>query len=158
MPVTGLRFFTVYGPYGRPDMAYYKFTKNIISGKPIDVFNDGKMKRDFTYVDDVIEGIIRIIGKLPKENNSTISKAMAPFKIYNIGNNNPIELDRFIKAIEMATGIKSIRNNLPMQAGDVPITFADVDDLVSEINFKPETSIEDGISKFVEWYKSFIKK
>jgi len=158
LPVTGLRFFTVYGPFGRPDMAYYKFTKNIISGKPIDVFNDGKMKRDFTYVDDVIEGITRIINKLPKKTKSNISNARASFKIYNIGNNNPIELDRFIKSIETATGIKSIRNNLPMQAGDVPVTFADVDDLVSEINFKPETSIEVGISKFVEWYKSFIKK
>lgn len=153
IPTTGLRFFTVYGPMGRPDMAYYKFTKAIIEGKKIDVYNNGDMKRDFTYIDDIIEGVIRVIDKVPAKTNSKISMASSPYKIYNIGNNQPITLRRFISAIESSCGLKAKENLMPMQDGDVPITFADVDDLTSDVGFKPNTSIELGISKFVNWYK-----
>tara|TARA_A100001015_G_scaffold269101_1_gene320506 strand:- start:1473 stop:2489 length:1017 start_codon:yes stop_codon:yes gene_type:complete len=153
LPTTGLRFFTVYGPYGRPDMAYYSFTKSIIEGKPINVFNKGEMQRDFTYVDDIVEGIYKLIYKIPKNQKNDISLSDAPYKIFNIGNNNPVTLRNFISAIENATGIKAIENLLPMQAGDVPITYADISDLQNEIGFSPSTSIEDGIGKFVDWYK-----
>ena len=156
IPSTGLRFFTVYGPYGRPDMAYFKFTKAILEGQPIDVYNNGVMKRDFTYIDDIIEGIVRLMPKAPSMQRPNTSKAEAPFKVYNIGNNNPIELSRFIKAIETATGIDAKRNNLPMQAGDVPVTYADVDDLMADVGFKPDTSIESGIDRFVQWYREYI--
>ena len=155
IPCTGLRFFTVYGPFGRPDMAYFKFTKAITTGEPIDVFNNGVMQRDFTYIDDIIEGIIRLMDKLPEPQKNLITTSSAPFKVYNIGNNAPVSLDRFIKAIETATGYKSKKNFLPMQPGDVPITYADIDELAGAIEFKPSTSIEDGISKFVKWYKDY---
>jgi len=155
IPTTGLRFFTVYGPYGRPDMAYFSFTKKIIAGEPINVFNNGDMQRDFTYIDDIVKGIIRIMDKAPSPQYSTITTATAPYKIYNIGNNQPVTLRRFITAIENACGKKAQENLLPMQAGDVPITYADIDELVDDIDFKPDTSIEDGITKFVEWYKQY---
>jgi UDP-glucuronate 4-epimerase len=157
VPITGLRFFTVYGPFGRPDMAYFKFTKAILEGHKIDVFNNGKMQRDFTYIDDIVEGILLLLPKPPSPLPSSVTKSMAPFKIYNIGNNNPVKLSRFIKAIEKSTGLKALKNNMPMQAGDVPITYADVDDLIFDVGFKPETSIEDGIEKFVNWYLKFFK-
>lgn len=154
LPVTGLRFFTVYGTHGRPDMAYFKFTESIIKGLPIDVYNRGQMKRDFTYVDDVVNGIILICSKAPKAMNNKLTKSKAPYKIYNIGNNNPVTLKRFISAIEDAVGKKANKINLPMQAGDVPITYADVSDLQRDFNYSPTTSIESGIKNFVDWYKS----
>lgn len=143
-PTTGLRFFTVYGPFGRPDMAYYKFTQKIIDGETIDVYNNGNMKRDFTYIDDIIEGLIGIMDTAPSKT----------YRLFNIGNNNPITLREFISAIEKAVGKKAKENLLPMQPGDVIETYADIDDLIDEIGFKPSTSIEDGINKFVEWYKA----
>ncbi|WP_114701059.1 NAD-dependent epimerase [Psychrobacter proteolyticus] len=155
IPTTGLRFFTVYGPYGRPDMAYFSFTKKILAGEPINVFNNGDMQRDFTYIDDIVKGIIRIMDKAPSPQYSSITTAIAPYKIYNIGNNQPVTLRRFITAIESACDKKAQENLLPMQAGDVPITYADIDELVDDIDFKPDTSIEDGITKFVEWYKQY---
>lgn len=155
IPTTGLRFFTVYGPYGRPDMAYFSFTKKILAGEPINVFNNGDMQRDFTYIDDIVNGIIRIINKAPSPQHSTITTATAPYKIYNIGNNQPVTLRRFVTAIEDACGKKAQENLLPMQAGDVPITYADIDELVEDIGFKPETSIEEGIKRFVDWYKQY---
>ncbi len=153
--ITGLRFFTVYGPFGRPDMAYFKFTKAILNEQPIDIYNHGKMKRDFTYVDDIVESIYRLIPISPKLNTSKHSYAQAKFKIYNIGNNNPVTLKRFISAIEKATNKTAIKNNLPMQAGDVPITYANIDELIETIKFKPTTSIEEGIKKFVQWYYDY---
>lgn len=152
IPTTGLRFFTVYGPMGRPDMAYYKFTKAILEGKSIDVYNNGKMKRDFTYIDDIVEGVVRVIDKIPNQLDSKITSAKAPYKIYNIGNNQPVTLRRFINAIEKACGVKAKENLLPMQDGDVPTTYADIMDFEQDINFKPKTSIEDGIRSFVKWY------
>jgi UDP-glucuronate 4-epimerase len=154
LPTTGLRFFTVYGPWGRPDMAFFLFTKAILSGQPIDVFNYGKMKRDFTYIDDIVEGLVRVIDKIPQP-DPTISNA--PYKIYNIGNNNPIELLRFIEVIESCLGIKAQKNMLPIQQGDALITYADVDDLIKDVGFKPNTPIEVGIKHFVDWYKDFYK-
>lgn len=154
IPCTGLRFFTVYGPYGRPDMAYYSFTKSIINGDPIDVYNSGEMKRDFTYIDDIIHGILNLIDRLPERKSNKFSNAEAAFQVFNIGNNNPISLKRFIKSIENSVGKKAKKNFLPMQAGDVPVTFADIDPLVDICDFKPNTSIEDGIKEFVTWYKS----
>lgn len=156
IPTTGLRFFTVYGPMGRPDMAYFKFTKAIIEGKVIDVYNNGEMKRDFTYIDDIIEGLIRVIDRVPSRTKSDITKAEAPYELYNIGNNKPITLRRFITAIENECGVKAIENLMPMQAGDVPSTFADVDNLIKSIDFKPNTSIEKGIKNFVKWYKKYV--
>jgi len=155
IPTTGLRFFTVYGPYGRPDMAYFSFTKKILAGEPINVFNNGVMQRDFTYIDDIVNGIIRTINKAPSPQYSTVTTATAPYKIYNIGNNQPVTLRRFITAIEDACGKKAQENLLPMQAGDVPITYADIDELVEDIGFKPETSIEEGIKQFVDWYRQY---
>lgn len=157
IPSTCLRFFTVYGPYGRPDMAYFKFTKAVLEGLPIDVYNNGEMQRDFTYIDDIVEGIVRLMPKAPEKEKPETSNAEAPFKVYNIGNNNPVELSRFIAAIETATGIDAKRNNLSMQAGDVPVTYADVDDLMADVGFKPDTSIEEGIDHFVHWYREYIK-
>ncbi len=158
IPVTGLRFFTVYGPYGRPDMAYFKFTKAIHNEEPIDVYNNGDMKRDFTYIDDIVEGIIRTIQLIPKKTSNPTSHSNAPFKIYNIGNNQPISLRRFISAIESSVGKKAIENLLPIQAGDVTTTYADIDDFTYKTGFKPETSIEVGIEKFVKWYLSEYSK
>jgi UDP-glucuronate 4-epimerase len=155
IPITGLRFFTVYGPYGRPDMAYFKFTKAILDGSPIDIYNRGEMKRDFTYIDDIVEGILRLVNKIPMPLSDRVTNSQAPFKIYNIGNNNPVTLRRFISAIENACKKKANENLLPMQAGDVPITYADISDLKNDIDFQPATLIEDGISSFVNWYKSF---
>jgi len=155
IPTTGLRFFTVYGPMGRPDMAYFSFTKKILNGETIDVFNNGEMQRDFTYIDDIVESITRVMGSIPKSQQSAITTSPAPYKIYNIGNNQPVTLRRFITAIETACGKKAKENILPMQAGDVPVTFADVDELITDIGFKPSTSIEDGITKFVDWYKGY---
>lgn len=158
IPTTGLRFFTVYGPFGRPDMAYYSFTKDILEGNPIKVFNHGKMERDFTYIDDIVEGIIKLIDKPPvakedwNESIDDLSQSFAPYKIYNIGNNNPVPLMRFINAIEDALGIEAKKIFMDMQPGDVLRTYADVSDLEKDIGFKPSTSIEEGIKKFVDWY------
>lgn len=161
LPCTGLRFFTVYGPWGRPDMALFKFTKNIINGEPIEVYNFGKMRRDFTYIDDIIEGVVRIIDKIPEGNkewnasNPDPSSSYAPYKIYNIGNNQPVELMDFVYAIEDALGIKAKIRFKEMQPGDVPETFADVDDLMNDVGFKPSTDLRVGILKFIEWYKKY---
>jgi UDP-glucuronate 4-epimerase len=154
IPTTGLRFFTVYGPWGRPDMAYFSFTKAILEGKPIDVFNNGEMQRDFTYIDDIVEGIVRLKDKIPAAEQKNLTNAKAPYKIYNIGNNQPIKLERFIRAIEAATRRSAFKNNLPMQAGDVPVTYANVDDLFEDINFRPSTEIENGMKDFVNWYRN----
>jgi UDP-glucuronate 4-epimerase len=153
IPTTGLRFFTVYGAWGRPDMAYFKFVKAIEEGKPIDVYNFGEMRRDFTYVDDVVEGVVRVIHHIPQPNNA--STTSAPYKLYNIGNNQPITLKRFIEVIEQALGKEAQKNFLPMQPGDVPVTYADVDELIKDVGFKPSTSIEEGIGHFVKWYRSY---
>ena len=155
IPTPGLRFFTVYGPYGRPDMAYFSFTKKILAGEQIDVYNNGEMQRDFTYIDDIVEGIVRVIDKVPVPQQSIATTATAPYQIYNIGNNHPVTLRRFITAIEDACGKKAKENLLPMQPGDVPATYADIDELIDDIDFTPKTSIEDGIAKFVEWYKAY---
>lgn len=163
IPTTGLRFFTVYGPYGRPDMAYFSFTKDILAGKPIKVFNHGKMERDFTYVDDIVEGIVKLIEKAPvankdwDESKDDLSASFAPYKIYNIGNNNPVQLMRFINALESALGKEAEKIYMDMQPGDVLRTYADVSNLERDINFKPSTSIEDGLAKFVEWYKEYYE-
>ena len=163
IPTTGLRFFTVYGPWGRPDMALYLFTKAIIENKPIDVFNHGNMQRDFTYIDDIVEGIIRVNDNPPKGNkewdgkNPDPSSSPAPYKIYNIGNNNPVKLMDFIQALEKKLGKKAKKNMLPIQAGDVPSTYADVSDLIADLKYKPQTSIQDGINNFVNWYIEFFK-
>ncbi len=161
LPCTGLRFFTVYGPWGRPDMASFLFTKAILEGKPIDVFNYGKMKRDFTYIDDIIEGVVRTIGKIPEPdfqwngNNPDSATSYAPYKLYNIGNNNPVGLMEFIKVLEDCLGKEAKKNLLPMQLGDVPATYADVDDLTKAVGFKPSTPIEKGIKLFVDWYRGY---
>jgi UDP-glucuronate 4-epimerase len=158
---TGLRFFTVYGPWGRPDMALFLFTKAISEGKPIKVFNHGKMQRDFTYIDDIIEGVVRIMARLPEANpawrgdNPDPGTSYAPYKIYNIGNNNPVELMEFIKEIENALGREAQKEFLDLQPGDVPATYADVDDLMQDVGFKPATSIANGIQRFVDWYRDY---
>ena len=164
LPVTGLRFFTVYGPYGRPDMALFLFTQAILDGKPIDVYNFGRMKRDFTYVSDIVEGIVRLMQKPPKENadwnplQPDPSSSYTPYRIYNIGNNQPVELLRFIEVLEEKLGKKAIKNFLPLQPGDVEETYADISDLEREIGFRPSTSIEAGIGKFVDWYRTYYSK
>jgi UDP-glucuronate 4-epimerase len=161
LPCTGLRFFTVYGPWGRPDMALFLFTKAICEGRPIDVFNHGKMKRDFTYIDDIVEGVVRVMENSPDPNPSWTGDAPDPgtsyakYKIYNIGNNNPVELMDFIKAIENALDQEAKKNFMDLQPGDVPATYADVDDLIEDVGFKPETSVSEGIGKFINWYKSY---
>ncbi|MER0239449.1 NAD-dependent epimerase/dehydratase family protein [Fulvimarina sp. MAC8] len=156
IPISGLRFFTVYGPFGRPDMAYFGFTKAITEGRPINLFNNGQMLRDFTYVDDVIEGILRLVEYPPGSNEAApLDSGGAPHAIYNIGNNKPVELSRFVEAIETALSVKAERNYLPMQPGDVPATFADIRRLERLTGFRPRTSIEDGIAKFVEWYRGY---
>ena len=152
IPTTGLRFFTVYGPYGRPDMAYYKFTKAILNGESIDVYNNGEMKRDFTYIDDIVEGVLRVLDSVPMPQINTESAVTPPYKLFNIGNNNPVMLSDFIAAIEKSCNKKAKKIFLPMQPGDVLNTFADIDDLVNEIGFRPSTSINSGIDKFVNWY------
>jgi UDP-glucuronate 4-epimerase len=161
IPVTGLRFFTVYGPWGRPDMALFLFTKKITEGKPIDVYNDGKMKRDFTYIDDIVDAVIKIIPKIAEPNpdwngdNPDSASSFAPYRLYNIGNNQPVELLKFIKVIEENLGKKAVKNFMSMQPGDVQETYADIDDLKVMVGFKPATSIEVGISKFVNWFKGY---
>ncbi len=158
IPSTGLRFFTVYGPWGRPDMALFLFTKAILGDRPIDVFNHGKMKRDFTYIDDIIEGVVRVIENVPKPDpewngdHPDSATSFAPYRLYNIGNNNAVELERFIEVLEDCLGKKARKNLLPIQPGDVPATYADVNDLSRDVGFKPSTQIEDGIKKFVDWY------
>ncbi|MFQ5964057.1 MAG: NAD-dependent epimerase [Candidatus Scalinduaceae bacterium] len=161
LPCTGLRFFTVYGPWGRPDMALFLFTKAILENRPIDVFNYGRMRRDFTYIDDIIEGVIRVIDKIPEPNpnwnglNPDSATSYAPYKLYNIGNNNPVKLMKFIEVLESCLGKNAEKNLLPIQLGDVPATYADVDDLIVDVGFKPATPIEEGIKKFIEWYLEY---
>jgi UDP-glucuronate 4-epimerase len=161
IPSTGLRFFTVYGPWGRPDMAYFLFTKAILEGKPIDVFNYGKMQRDFTYIDDIVDGVISVMNRVPEPDpewsgdNPDSATSYAPYRLYNIGNNNPVELVYFIKVLEDCLGKKAEKNLLPMQAGDVLATCADIDDLVRDAGFRAVTPIETGIQDFVRWYKEY---
>jgi UDP-glucuronate 4-epimerase len=163
IPTTGLRFFTVYGPWGRPDMALFIFTKAIIEGRSIDVFNNGEMKRDFTYIDDIVTGIIKVLDNPPKGNHSWSGKepdpssSPAPYKVYNIGNNSPVNLMDFIKAIEKAIGKEAKKNFMPMQAGDVPATWADVDNLVKDLGYAPSVNVVDGVERFVKWYIEFFK-
>lgn len=163
LPTTGLRFFTVYGPWGRPDMALFMFTKNIVEGKPIDVFNYGKHQRDFTYIDDIVEGVIRTLDHTAESNpqwsgkNPDSATSKAPYRIYNIGSNNPCELLRYIEIIEECVGKKAIKNMLPLQPGDVPATYADVDALIQDVGYKPATTVEEGVANFVKWYRDFYK-
>ncbi len=165
IPTTGLRFFTVYGPWGRPDMALFLFTKAILENKSIDVYNHGRMKRDFTYIDDIIEGVFRVMTHIPTglaaDSNVDVenmpSASYAPYQVFNIGNNTPVELMRFIEVIEEKTGKKAIKNYLPMQDGDVPATYANVSALSEAVGFKPDTSIEYGIGKFVDWFRDYYK-
>jgi len=163
LPTTGLRFFTVYGPWGRPDMALYLFTKAICEGKPINVFNHGRMRRDFTYIDDIVEGVFRIVTHVPQSNpgwdgkHPDPSTSPAPYRLYNIGNNNTVELEQFISVLENALGTKAVRNYMDMQPGDVPATYANIDDLVNDVGFKPSTSIVQGIEKFIAWYKDYYR-
>jgi UDP-glucuronate 4-epimerase len=163
LPVTGLRFFTVYGPWGRPDMALFSFTRKIFAGEPIDVFNFGKHQRDFTYIDDIVEGVIKTLDKVATPNPAwngaepDPATSTAPYRLYNIGNNQPVELMYFIECLEEAVGRKALKNMLPAQPGDVPRTFADVEALVADIGFQPKTSIEEGIRRFVAWYKEFYR-
>jgi len=160
---TGLRFFTVYGPWGRPDMALFLFVKSALENRPIDVYNNGNMLRDFTYIDDIIEGVVRVIDNPAKPDRNwsktkRVSTSTAPYKIYNIGNNNPIKLMDFIEAIENRLGKKIEKNMMPIQPGDVPATYADVSDLVEDLGYKPSTPIQEGINKFIDWYLEFFKK
>lgn len=161
LPTTGLRFFTVYGPWGRPDMALFMFTRNILAGKPIDVFNFGHHRRDFTYIDDIVEGVVRVLDKIAAPNpdwnggHPDPGTSKAPYRLYNIGNNRPIELMRFIEVLEECLGRKAEKHLLPMQSGDVPDTYADVDDLIRDVDYRPTTPIEIGIANFVSWYKDY---
>ncbi|MHB8709829.1 MAG: NAD-dependent epimerase [Desulfuromonadales bacterium] len=161
LPTTGLRFFTVYGPWGRPDMALFLFTKAILAGEPIDVFNFGKMRRDFTFIDDIVEGVVRVADRPARPNPDWSGDApdpgtsRAPYRLYNIGNHNPVELMRLIEVLEDALGKKAEKNFLPIQPGDVPATYADVDDLINDVGFKPSTSIETGVGNFVKWYREY---
>jgi UDP-glucuronate 4-epimerase len=163
LPCTGLRFFTVYGPWGRPDMALFKFTKGILEGKPIPVFNQGKMVRDFTYVDDIVEGVIRTIDQPAKPDPTwsgdlpDCATSYAPYRVYNIGNNQPVELMRYIQVLEQCLGKKAQLDLLPMQAGDVPATYANTDALEQAVGFRPRTTVETGIARFVTWYKDYYK-
>ena len=153
----GLRFFSVYGTWGRPDMAYFLFTKAILENRPIKVYNQGKMMRDFTYIDDIVEGVIRVINHPPQQELNKTAGNLAPYKIYNIGNNKPVELEYFIHVIEDCLGKKAVKEYLPLQSGDMLETFADVDDLIREIGFRPSTRVEDGIAEFVKWFKAYYK-
>ena len=163
LPVTGLRFFTVYGPWGRPDMALFLFTRNILEGKPIDVFNHGHHKRDFTFVEDIAEGVVRACDRIAAPNegwsgdNPDPASSSAPYRLYNIGNNAPVDLSRYIEVLEDCLGKKAIKNMLPLQPGDVPDTFADVEDLVRDVGYKPATPVEVGIRRFVDWYLEYYK-
>lgn len=161
LPATGLRFFTVYGPWGRPDMALFRFTRNILEGRPIDVFNQGRHRRDFTYIDDIVEGVVRVLDRPASANERWSAEtpdpatSAAPHRIYNIGNSRCIELERYIEVLEACLGRKAKKNFLPLQPGDVPDTFADVDDLEKEFDYRPGTPIEIGVRRFVDWYKTF---
>ena len=163
LPTTGLRFFTVYGPWGRPDMALFLFTRAIIEGKPIKVFNNGLMRRDFTYIDDIVEGVVRVSDRIAPANpdwdgmKPDPATSRAPYRIYNIGNNRPVELLRFIEIIEKKLGKTAVKEMLPMQPGDVPATYADVDDLMRDTGFAPATPLETGISRFIDWYRDYYK-
>jgi UDP-glucuronate 4-epimerase len=163
LPCTGLRFFTVYGPWGRPDMALFIFTRAILADRPIDVFNSGRMQRDFTYVDDVVEGIVRVLAGKPAPDPSWCGDrpdpgtSRAPYRIYNIGNNRPVELLRYIEVLETRLGRKAKKNLLPLQPGDVPATQADIDDLVRDFDYRPRTTVDEGVTRFVEWYLSYYK-
>ncbi|OZC01870.1 NAD-dependent epimerase [Rubricoccus marinus] len=164
LPSTGLRFFTVYGPWGRPDMALFLFTEAVLNGDPINVYNEGRMQRDFTYVGDVVEGIYRVARRPPTTDADWSSDApdpgmsgVAPFRVYNIGNSEPVELLRFIRAIEEATGCEAKMNMLPIQPGDVPATYADVNQLMSDTGYQPSTSVEEGVARFVHWYREYYK-
>ncbi len=163
IPTTGLRFFTVYGPWGRPDMALFMFCKNILAGEPINVFNHGKHKRDFTYVNDIVEGVIRTLDNVATGNPDWDSDkpdpatSAAPYRVYNIGNNKPVDLEHYIHVLEECLGKKAEKNMLPLQAGDVPDTYADVSDLIRDVDYKPDTSVETGIANFVEWYREYYK-
>jgi len=164
LPVTGLRFFTVYGPWGRPDMALFLFTKNILAGKPIDVFNYGNHRRDFTYIDDIAQGVVRATDRIATPNpewsgdKPDPATSKAPYRLYNIGNNRPVELLRYIELIEQYLGKKAEKNLLPLQQGDVPDTFADIDDLVRDVGYRPATPVEEGVKRFVEWYVEYYGK
>ena len=161
LPCTGLRFFTVYGPWGRPDMALFKFTKGIIEGQPIPVFNQGKMVRDFTYIDDIVEGVVRTIDRTAQPDPAwsgdkpDSATSYAPYRVYNIGNNNPVQLMRYIEVLEQCLGKKAVMDMLPMQPGDVPATYADTADLERDVGFRPATPVETGIARFVDWYKTY---
>jgi len=163
LPTTGLRFFTVYGPWGRPDMALFLFTRHILAGEPIDVFNHGNHRRDFTYIDDIVEGVIRTLDRVPEPDPDwsgdvpDSATSAAPYRLYNIGNNNPVELMHYIEVLEDCLGIKADKNMLPLQPGDVPATYADVDDLVRDVGYKPNMSVEQGIARFVDWYREYYK-
>ncbi len=163
IPTTGLRFFTVYGPWGRPDMALFKFTQKILAGEPIDVFNYGKHRRDFTYIDDIVEGVIRTLDHIPEPNpdwsgdHPDSASSTAPYALYNIGNNEPVELMHYIEVLEDCLGKKAEKNMLPLQPGDVPDTYADVEDLVKDVDYKPDMSVEQGVANFVAWYRDFYK-
>ncbi|HVF18318.1 MAG TPA: NAD-dependent epimerase/dehydratase family protein, partial [Steroidobacteraceae bacterium] len=164
LPVTGLRFFTVYGPWGRPDMALFLFTKNILEGKPIDVFNYGNHRRDFTYIDDIAEGVVRAMDRVATPNAAwngdepDPATSNGPYRLYNIGNSAPVELMKYIESIENYLGKKAQKNLLPLQQGDVPDTFADVEDLVRDVGYKPATPVEEGVRRFVAWYVEYYKK
>jgi UDP-glucuronate 4-epimerase len=163
LPVTGLRFFTVYGPWGRPDMALFLFTKNILAGKPIDVFNHGHHKRDFTFVEDIAEGVVRSLDRIATldpnwdSNNPDPATSSAPYRVYNIGNNSPVDLSHYIETLEKCLGKKAEKNLLPLQLGDVPDTYADVEELVRDVGYKPATTVEQGVKAFVEWYREYYR-
>jgi UDP-glucuronate 4-epimerase len=164
IPATGLRFFTVYGPWGRPDMALFLFTKAILAGKPINVFNHGKLRRDFTYIDDIVEGVVRVLDRTAAPNPEWDSdrpdpgSSKAPYRLYNIGNNNPVDLMVFIEVLENAIGRKAEKNFLPMQDGDVPATYADVSDLVADTGYQPSTPVEIGVERFIAWYRDYYDR
>jgi UDP-glucuronate 4-epimerase len=163
LPTTGLRFFTVYGPWGRPDMALFLFTRKILAGEPIDVFNYGNHRRDFTYIDDIVEGVIRVLDRIPQPNpewsgdHPDSATSNSPYALYNIGNQQPVELKHYIEVLEDCLGKKAIQNLLPLQPGDVPATYANVEDLVRDVSYRPDTSVEEGIANFVAWYRDFYQ-
>ncbi|EIC20074.1 NAD-dependent epimerase [Thiorhodovibrio frisius] len=162
LPTAGLRFFTVYGPWGRPDMALFKFTRAILAGEPIDVFNHGHHRRDFTYIDDIVEGVIRVLDRLPEPNpdwdgaRPDSATSLAPYRLYNIGNSQPVELMRYIEVLEQALGREARKNLLPLQPGDVPDTYADVTELIEDTGYRPQTSVEQGVGRFVDWYRDYF--
>jgi UDP-glucuronate 4-epimerase len=163
IPVTGLRFFTVYGPWGRPDMAYFSFTRNILAGRPIDVFNNGNHSRDFTYIDDIVEGVVRVLDRIPEPDpdwsgdHPDSATSTAPYRLYNIGNNQPVELMHYIEVLEDCLGMRAEKNMLPMQPGDVRATYADIDDLVRYTGYQPTVTVEQGLANFVAWYRDYYQ-